>query len=77
MSLWVTVREELEKMKRAVARGDGDGIASALSRLDEIVRTERDRLPPRLVHFLERRSYEKAGSFLDEEAAAGGGDARS
>ncbi len=60
-------------MHRATTRGDGEGITSALTRLDEIVKSEREGLPPRLIHFLERRSYAKAEAFLEEEASAGGG----
>jgi hypothetical protein len=77
MNALLTVKEELHNLQRATARGDGEGIASALTRLDGIVKSERKGLPPRLIHFLERRSYAKAEAFIEEEATAGGGAADS
>ena len=73
MNALLAVKEELENMHRAIARGDGEAISSALTRLDEIVKSERDGLPPRLIHFLERRSYAKAEAFLTEETNTAGG----
>lgn len=69
MHLLETVREDLEKMQAAAARGDGDEVTAALGRLDETLRERRDRLPPRLAHFLEKRSYTKALDFLEAQGA--------
>ncbi|MGF1483106.1 MAG: hypothetical protein ACFBZ8_01945 [Opitutales bacterium] len=37
---------------------------SALRELDVISPDDRQTLPPRLVHFLQRRSYDKARAFI-------------
>ena len=39
-----------------------------LARLDEIVREQKQDLHPRLRHFLENRSYQKAVTWLSGEA---------
>ena len=38
-----------------------------LARLDEIVREQKQNLHPRLCHFLENRSYQKAVTWLNGE----------
>ncbi len=67
MDLLVTLKRDLDAMREAAANGDGEGMTASLLRLDERARREGDRLPPRLAHFLERRSYEKARAFIEEE----------
>jgi hypothetical protein len=72
MNLLESVAQELQKMERGIAAGDGPAISDALRKLDEAARSGNRDLPPRLLHFLERRSYEKALLFLKEEGLAAG-----
>lgn len=43
-------------------------VAETLRELDAFAREQGDALPPRLAHFLERRSYSKALDFLRGQA---------
>jgi hypothetical protein len=38
----------------------------ALRELDALTPEDRETLPPRLVHFIQKRSYEKARQFIKE-----------
>jgi len=50
---------------------DADEMLGAIVTLDKIVQKKRDCLPKRLVHFLERRSYEKALTWIEETKKIG------
>ena len=54
----------------------GDQILEAVRKLDRILSAHRVDLEPRLVHFLERRSYQKALQFIEEEADPPKGECR-
>ncbi len=59
------VKADLRLLQEAADGGDAEAMASVLLRLDETVRREGDRLPARLAHFLQQRSYEKARACLE------------
>lgn len=40
-------------------------LMSALTEVDALLSRNRSQMPPELVHFLERRSYEKAAQFCE------------
>ena len=48
-----------------LGRAKGE-IRPSLAFLDKVVKESSENLPPRLLHFLERRSYLKALAFLEE-----------
>ena len=58
------IKESLIALLAAINRADGTVIAEEMRRLDEFAQAGRDTLHPQLLHFLERRSYAKAGMFL-------------
>ncbi|TVR53336.1 MAG: hypothetical protein EA425_03540 [Puniceicoccaceae bacterium] len=64
------IKEALIRLEKAITESDGDGILVATRDLDAMVARERGRLSPRLLHFLERRSYGKAREFLAAEEGA-------
>jgi hypothetical protein len=61
------IKETLVELLAGIRRADGEAIASRMSLLDDYLRRGRASLDPRLVHFLERRSYPKALLFLGGE----------
>jgi hypothetical protein len=63
------IKESLIALMDAIKRADGDGIASRMKLLDDLLAQARGTLHPQLVHFLERRSYPKALMFLGGESA--------
>ena len=63
----IDIRTSLTNLMMAIERGDGAVIAGETARLDEALATGRGELPPRLVHFLQNRSYAKALMFLEGE----------
>jgi hypothetical protein len=58
------IKASLIALTNGIKLADGQMILAATTRLDEIVALGRDTLHPQLVHFLERRSYNKALMFL-------------
>lgn len=50
----------------------GAGVGEAIQMLDAIVRENRDNLDPNLLHYLERRSYQKALTYLRNPTATPG-----
>ena len=54
-----------EALQVITGRVKGD-IRASLAFLDKVVADSSESLPPRLLHFLERRSYVKALAFLEE-----------
>lgn len=61
------IKENLLAFQRAGASGDGQAIAATLAELDRLTAEHGRRLHPQLLHFLQRRSYEKALKFLGGE----------
>lgn len=58
------IKASLINLMGGIKAADGKIIAAATLRLDELVAANRAQLHPQLVHFLERRSYDKALQFL-------------
>lgn len=61
------IKDSLTTLMAAIPRGDGPVIAAEMTRLDGLLESGRGTLPPRLVHFLQNRSYAKAVMFLEGE----------
>jgi hypothetical protein len=59
------LRGALAKFMRAVADKNQPAVASALARVTELQQKLGADAPPMLVHYLERRSYQKALDFLN------------
>lgn len=58
------IKATLINLMSGIKTADGQAIVAATTRLDELVSQNRHALHPQLVHFLERRSYDKALQFL-------------
>ncbi len=58
------IKESLISLFAAIKAVDGQAIVDAMARLDECLERGRAGLHPKLVHFLENRSYAKALKFL-------------
>ena len=61
------IKASLIALLNGIKSADGKMIAAATTHLDGIVERCRTGLHPQLVHFLERRSYNKALMFLGGE----------
>ena len=61
------IRENLIAIVEEAGSGDSAKIISAAKQLDTVARERGSELEPRLAHFLERRSYQKALEFLRRE----------
>jgi hypothetical protein len=61
------IKESLVSLLAAIKAADGQTVAAAMARLDELLDRSRAGLHPQLVHFLENRSYAKALMFLGGE----------
>ncbi len=61
------IKTSLDTLMAAITRGDGAVIGTEMAQLDALLAAGRDTLPPRLVHFLQNRSYAKAQMFLEGE----------
>ena len=61
------IKVALNGLLNAIKSADGQMIADETARLDEFLSRGRGTLHPRLVHFLENRSYAKALMFLGGE----------
>ncbi len=72
MNLMETIANELRTMERGIERADDGIVVSSLRKLDEILAADRERLPTQLLHFLERRSYQKALAYIDDELRVSG-----
>ena len=59
------LREALAKFMRAAADRNQPAVASALARVTELQQLLGANAPPMLIHYLERRSYQKALDFLN------------
>lgn len=62
------IKESLIALLAGINRSDGMVIAGEISKLDDLLQRGRAGLDPQLVHFLERRSYAKALTFLEGDA---------
>ncbi len=60
-----TLRETLSSLQQGIESSDASAITGSLRSLDELVGLHRSELDPQLVHYLSRRSYEKAQMFLE------------
>ena len=67
------VKEQLNLLMDSIRRSDGPAMAASMERLDALLAEGRDTLPPRLAHFLEKRSYAKALQLLDGAATGPAG----
>ena len=61
------IKASLIALLNGIKMADGKIIAEATARLDDIAARGHTELHPQLVHFLERRSYNKALMFLGGE----------
>jgi len=66
------IKAALISLLSGIARSDGEVVGKEMGHLEEIVGREKDSLSPQLTHFLERRSYAKALTWLGGEAPAAG-----
>jgi hypothetical protein len=61
------LKKRLAEVIRPQAGGNGKAeILGTLSALSELLTIHRKEMPNELVHYLERRSYEKAARYCDE-----------
>lgn len=58
------IRECLMSLVESMNTSNGPAMIAGMERLDRFVSTESASIPPRLMHFLENRSYAKALDFL-------------
>lgn len=58
------IKAALISLFDGIKRTDGQLIAEAMVRLDTLLEEGRSALHPQLVHFIERRSYDKALMWL-------------
>jgi hypothetical protein len=63
------IKESLIALLAGIKASDGGVIAAEMAKLDDYLERGRLGLHPQLAHFLERRSYAKALTFLDGDAA--------
>ena len=59
------LRETLSSLQQGIKNSDASTITGSLRTLDELVSSHRSVLDPQLVHYLSRRSYEKAQMYLE------------
>jgi hypothetical protein len=58
------IKQSLVALLDAIKSADGDAVSLQMTKLDGYLDEGRGKLHPQLVHFLERRSYNKALLFL-------------
>ncbi len=59
------LKETLSSLQQGIKDSDASAITGSLRSLDELVGLHRSELDPQLVHYLSRRSYEKAEMYLE------------
>jgi len=59
------LKETLSSLQQGIKNSDAVAINGSLRTLDELVGLHRSVLDPQLVHYLSRRSYEKAQMYLE------------
>lgn len=69
------IKGALIRFTAAIKQSDGPAISAALNDVEKLAAAHRAELHPRLVHFLDGRSYAKALAWLgnDEAGAFGAG----
>jgi hypothetical protein len=63
----IEIKESLISLLDGIKQADAARISLGMTRLEALLARGRGRLDPRLVHFLENRSYSKALLFLGGE----------
>jgi len=66
-----SLKASLLRFQTAVQTGDGPGLTASLNELESLLAAHHDDWDPRLVHFLEGRSYAKALAWLNLHNAFG------
>ena len=64
------IEERLQIVVESAEDADKNDIVSAIKDLDLLVESRADEMDDRLIHFLQRRSYQKALEFLRDLAEA-------
>lgn len=67
------IKDALIRFTTAIKSSDGPALSAALNDIDSLCTAHRAALHPRLVHFLEGRSYAKALAWLGEATDFGPG----
>ena len=62
------LKEALILLQESISNANAEGITSSLKTLDETTQANRSSLDSQLLHYLERRSYQKALAHLEGEA---------
>ena len=62
------LKAALRGMIGAIERSEGQDISDSLSTIDGILRSRKNELDAQLVHYLSRRSYEKALRYLEDSS---------
>ncbi len=65
MTALEALRKALEEMNQGIANADAALISESVKRLDALLSANKSSLDPQLVHYLSRRSYEKALMHLN------------
>ena len=68
MDMEDVIKQSLVALLGAIKNADGDAVSVQMTRLEGYLDEGRGKLHPQLVHFLERRSYNKALLFLGGES---------
>ncbi len=64
------VKESLIRFHDGIKAADGNAISAALNEIESLLGAHRAELNPRLVHFLEGRSYAKALAYLGGDGSS-------
>lgn len=67
MSSKISALDRLEKLLHSLPEEQGTGLVDRIRTIDSWLEQHRNRLDPRLAHFLARRSYDKALNYLQDE----------
>ena len=62
------LKDALILLEESISSANANGITSALKALDETTQAHRSELDSQLLHYLERRSYQKALAHLSGES---------
>ncbi|MCH2388367.1 MAG: hypothetical protein MKZ70_11065 [Opitutales bacterium] len=62
------LKAALRRMIGAIDRSEGKGISDSLLTIDGILGARKNELDAQLVHYLSRRSYEKALRYLEDSS---------
>lgn len=67
------IKQNLQDLKAAISRADSQTMTDSLQELDRLASESPADIDPQLLHFLKRRSYDKALAFLsgDDDIPAG------